>query len=110
MEANELIISIKDLSKSFDGITVLSHINLDVYKGDIYGVLGLSGAGKSTLVRCLNGLEKFDSGEIYFHNELVKFDINPFCHFFIKFESFFFFESPPLFLIAITPMFSSVFI
>ena len=74
MENNELIISIKDLSKTFDGITVLSHINLDVYKGDIYGVLGLSGAGKSTLVRCLNGLEKYDSGEVYFKNELVKFD------------------------------------
>ena len=40
-------------------------------KGDIYGILGLSGAGKSTLVRCINGLETFDEGEILFNDKLL---------------------------------------
>lgn len=66
---NEL--SIIDLSKSFDGVEVLSHINLDVEKGDIYGILGLSGAGKSTLVRCINGLEDYDFGRIEFEGRVL---------------------------------------
>lgn len=65
------IIEIKGLSKSFDGRKVLDNISLNVEKGDIYGVLGLSGAGKSTLVRCINGLEKVDEGEIYYKGELL---------------------------------------
>lgn len=67
----ETILEIKHLSKSFNNLKVLDDVNLKVNKGDIYGVLGLSGAGKSTLVRCINGLEEFDAGEIYFKNELL---------------------------------------
>jgi D-methionine transport system ATP-binding protein len=59
-------IVLQDLTKSFDGRVVLDHISLTVSKGDIYGILGLSGAGKSTLVRCINGLETFDSGKVFF--------------------------------------------
>lgn len=66
------ILEIKNLSKNFGDITVLNNVSLDVEKGDIYGILGLSGAGKSTLVRCINGLEKANSGELYFNGELVK--------------------------------------
>ena len=73
MEEKEIIIELKDVCKSFDNINVLSNVNLKVYKKDVYGVLGLSGAGKSTLVRCINGLEKFDSGNIYFHGEDADF-------------------------------------
>nr|MCR5078332.1 ATP-binding cassette domain-containing protein [Bacilli bacterium] len=57
-------IEIRNLHKSFDGKKVLDGISLDIEKGDVYGILGLSGAGKSTLVRCINGLEIPDSGEI----------------------------------------------
>lgn len=70
------ILEIKNLSKKFDDFQVLSNINLEVYKKDIYGILGLSGAGKSTLVRCINGLEKFDEGEILFEGKKVNFDRN----------------------------------
>lgn len=70
------ILEIKNLSKKFDDFQVLSNINLEVYKKDIYGILGLSGAGKSTLVRCINGLEKFDEGEILFEEKKVNFDRN----------------------------------
>ncbi len=64
-------IEIKDLHKSFEGKTVLDGVSLNVEKGDIYGILGLSGAGKSTLVRCINGLEIPDRGEIYYKGELL---------------------------------------
>lgn len=61
-------ISIKDLRKTFknkDGdVEVLKGINLELQRGDIYGVVGFSGAGKSTLIRCLNRLESPDSGTI----------------------------------------------
>ena len=62
-------IEIRNLSKSFDNHKVLDDISLKIEKGDIYGVLGLSGAGKSTLVRCINGLETFDEGEILLSSE-----------------------------------------
>ena len=66
---NEIVI--KNLTKSFANTKVLDDVSLDVRKGDIYGILGLSGAGKSTLVRCINGLERFEKGEIYFEDELL---------------------------------------
>lgn len=62
------MISIKNVSKSFinkkEVTRVLEDINLDISKGDIYGVLGLSGAGKTTLLRIISGLEKPDTGEV----------------------------------------------
>lgn len=64
-------IEIKHLVKKFEEHKVLDDINLTVNKGDVYGVLGLSGAGKSTLVRCINGLETFQEGEIYYKGELL---------------------------------------
>ncbi len=64
-------ISIRHLSKSYGDHLILDDVSLEVSKGDIFGVLGLSGAGKSTLVRCINGLETFDKGEIYFEDQLI---------------------------------------
>lgn len=68
-----ILLELKHISKSFGERQVLTDINLTINKGDIYGILGLSGAGKSTLVRCINGLERFDSGEILFNDEPVDF-------------------------------------
>lgn len=64
-------IEVKNWSKSFGELKVLDNISLSINKGDIYGILGLSGAGKSTLVRCINGLETFDQGEILFNDNLL---------------------------------------
>ena len=71
---SEYIIELRNISKSFGETKVLSNVSLQVKKRDIYGVLGLSGAGKSTLVRCINGLETFDEGEILYCGEPAKFD------------------------------------
>lgn len=76
MKQDHPIIRIEHLSKSFqDGqLQVLTDINLDIQKGDIFGIIGESGAGKSTLVRCINHLEIPDEGEIYFDgNALSQF-------------------------------------
>ena len=58
-----------NLTKSFQTqkgiIQVLKSINLEINKGDIYGIIGFSGAGKSTLVRCINRLETPDQGQIF---------------------------------------------
>ncbi len=64
-------IELKQVSKSYGNKKVLNNVNLVVEEKDIYGVLGLSGAGKSTLVRCINGLETFEEGEIYFNDFLL---------------------------------------
>lgn len=64
------MISLRHLSKTFEtaegSFEVLKDINLDIKKGEIFGIIGLSGAGKSTLVRCINLLEKPTSGEVIF--------------------------------------------
>lgn len=66
------MIEIKNVTKQFeDGTVAIKDISLTINDGDIYGILGLSGAGKSTLVRCINGLETFDSGSIYFNGKLI---------------------------------------
>ncbi len=66
----EPIIKIENLSKDYkikNGILhALIGINIDIFKGDIYGSIGLSGAGKSTLIRCINLLEKPTDGSIIF--------------------------------------------
>ncbi len=45
-------------------VQALSDINLTIFKGDIYGIIGMSGAGKSTLIRCLNRLDTPSEGQI----------------------------------------------
>jgi len=64
----ETIIKIEGLSKSFVNknttVHALDNIDLDIYKGEIFGIIGLSGAGKSTLVRCINYLEIPTSGSV----------------------------------------------
>jgi polar amino acid transport system ATP-binding protein len=58
------MIKIENLTKSFSSNQVLKNINFKLDKGEIGLIRGRSGAGKTTLVRCINGLENFDSGKI----------------------------------------------
>ena len=60
------IITIRNLKKSFGDHIILKDINLDFYEGEVVCIIGSSGTGKSTLLRCLNGLEAIDEGEIVF--------------------------------------------
>ena len=58
------IIEVKNLKKLINGQPILKNINLNVYQGEIYGLLGENGAGKTTTLRTIIGLLKKDSGKI----------------------------------------------
>ncbi len=60
------MLEIKNVQKSFDDTEVLKGVSLAVEKGDVVVILGPSGSGKTTLLRCINFLEKADSGELIF--------------------------------------------
>ncbi len=58
-------ISLRGLSKSYNGHVVLHNVTLDITEGSVVTLIGPSGSGKSTLLRCINLLEPIDDGEIY---------------------------------------------
>ena len=74
-QRKEAIICLEGLGKQFQTtngtVTALDDINLEILKGEIFGIIGLSGAGKSTLVRCLNFLETPDKGVISVRGETL---------------------------------------
>ena len=57
-------VSIRNLRKSYGSFEALKGIDLDVAKGEVVCIIGPSGSGKSTILRCINGLESYDRGEI----------------------------------------------
>lgn len=68
----EALVSVRDLTKSFGNRTILNGVSFDVPAGSVQVLLGPSGSGKSTVIRCLNGLETFQSGTIVFDGQPVK--------------------------------------
>src|SRR5438270_2118641 len=58
------MISVRDLVKLRGSQRVLDSVSLDVRPGEVAAVIGPSGGGKSTLLRCINGLERLDAGEV----------------------------------------------
>ena len=64
------MIHLEHVTKTFktkDGdVHAVKDVSLNIEEGEIYGIIGFSGAGKSTLVRCINLLEKPDSGAVVF--------------------------------------------
>lgn len=74
-----MMISVRNLKKSFGSLHVLKDIDLEIEKGEVVAVLGSSGSGKSTFLRCLNCLEKPTSGSIKIIDEEIvgtKVDLN----------------------------------
>ena len=63
------LLNVTDLHKSFGSLNVLRGVSLSVNKGDVIAVLGPSGSGKTTFLRCINFLEKADSGIMEFDGE-----------------------------------------
>ena len=60
------MLEIKNIYKSFEKTEVLKGISMEVKKGEVLAIIGPSGAGKTTLLRCINFLEKADSGQMIF--------------------------------------------
>lgn len=71
MSENNTVLSLQNVTKKFGKLTVLDDMSLDIKEHEIVVLCGPSGGGKSTLLRTINGLEKIDSGKIYYRGELI---------------------------------------
>jgi len=69
---NEIILSMKNVSKAFPGVQALDDVSVDFSKGTVHGVVGENGAGKSTLMKILTGIHKKDTGTIVFDGETIE--------------------------------------
>ncbi len=72
MEEREIIVSLKNVNKSFGDNQVVRNLNLDVYKGEFLTLLGSSGCGKTTTLRMIAGFETQTSGEIFVEGKEVR--------------------------------------
>lgn len=63
MEEN-VVLTMRDISKTFPGVKALQHVDFTLRKGEIHALMGENGAGKSTLIKVLTGVHDFESGEI----------------------------------------------
>ena len=70
---DNIVLSIRDMSKSFGRNRVLTRINLDVKAGTVMGLMGENGAGKSTMMKCLFGTYQKDEGNIFLDGKEVSF-------------------------------------
>ena len=70
---DDIVLSIRGMCKSFGRNRVLDHINLDVKRGTVMGLMGENGAGKSTMMKCLFGTYQKDEGKIYLNGKEISF-------------------------------------
>ena len=64
------LIEFREVTKRFGALTVLDHVNLQIYEGEVTTIIGLSGTGKSVLLKHIIGLLKPDEGTIFSGAEL----------------------------------------
>jgi D-xylose transport system ATP-binding protein len=69
--ADDDVLRVENVGKSFGATTALHDISLHLRKGEVLGLLGDNGAGKSTLIKCVAGIHPADGGEIYFDGQQV---------------------------------------
>src|ERR1700727_3465203 len=78
MDANAQtpLVEMKDVSIAFGGVKAVDHAYIDLYPGEVVGLLGHNGAGKSCLIKILSGAYKRDSGQIFINGQEVRIN-NP---------------------------------
>ena len=69
----EVILTMKDIDKSFPGVHALDHVNFEVKRGEVHALMGENGAGKSTLMKVLTGIYQKDSGSIVYKGKETEF-------------------------------------
>ena len=67
--SHEPLLTVDNISKSFGGVAALSAVSLDIYRGDILGIIGPNGSGKTTLVNTITGFVKADKGRVVFKGQ-----------------------------------------
>lgn len=65
------LVEMRNISISFGGIKAVDNVSVDLYPGEVVGLLGHNGAGKSTLIKCLSGAYQKDAGDILVNGEKV---------------------------------------
>ena len=73
---DDIILQIKNISKSFAGVLALNDVSIDIKKGEILAILGENGAGKSTLMKILSGLYQYDKGKILIDKHWFQNDVS----------------------------------
>lgn len=71
MDSTQEILKIENITKKYGDNTVLKDLSLTVHKGEVLVIIGPSGCGKSTCLRCMNGLEPIQAGQILLDGELI---------------------------------------
>ena len=72
----EPLLEVKNITKRFGGLTAVDNMDMEVYPGEVVGLLGDNGAGKSTLIKVISGVYHADAGTIFFEGKEVRID-NP---------------------------------
>ena len=62
----DLLLQVKDVSKTFPGVKALDHVNLQIGYGEVHGLIGENGAGKSTIIKIIAGIYEPDEGQVTF--------------------------------------------
>ncbi|MGI9521429.1 MAG: ATP-binding cassette domain-containing protein, partial [Hyphomicrobiaceae bacterium] len=70
------LVEMRDISIAFGGVKAVDHASVELYPGEVVGLLGHNGAGKSTLIKILSGAYRRDSGQIFIDGNEVQID-NP---------------------------------
>ena len=73
MVESNYVLQCKDIVKTFSGVTVLDHAQLNIKRGEIHALMGENGAGKSTIIKIITGVYPMDSGEIFYNGKPVTF-------------------------------------
>ena len=73
-ENTDVVLRLSDITKTFPGVKALNHVNLELKKGKILGLVGENGAGKSTLMKILTGAYTKDAGSIELDSQIVEID------------------------------------
>jgi simple sugar transport system ATP-binding protein len=67
------VLQVRDLSKHFGGLVAVDRVSMEVYPGEVVGLLGDNGAGKSTLIKLISGVYRPDGGQVVFDQHEVTF-------------------------------------